>query len=75
MTSTTRTTPPWRRLAALGIGLLTAAAAAGLAGLNLPVWAAAAGGVVAGHTVAGGLVAWDARYFPDLEMVSEAGVA
>jgi hypothetical protein len=75
MTRTTHTIPRWRRLAALGIGLLTAAAVAGVAGLNLPLWAAAAGGVVAGHAVAGGLVAWDARYFPDLVMISEAGVA
>lgn len=54
-----------RHLAALGIGIVVAAAVAGVVTLVVAMWAAAAIGVAVGQLVAAGLRAWDDRYFPD----------
>ena len=70
---TLHTRHPWRRLAAVGLGLLAAAAIAGVVALALSVWAAAGIGVLLGLGVAAGLEAWDDRYFPDRVVLLAAG--
>jgi tetrahydromethanopterin S-methyltransferase subunit C len=74
MTIASHATPRWRRLSALGIGVLAAAAVAGVAVLTVPAWVAAAIGVAVGQAVGTGLEVWDDRHFPDLVMTFEAGL-
>jgi hypothetical protein len=72
---TTRTnSPPWRRLAFVGLALVVAAAVAGVAALEFSLWAAAAMGVLVAEAVSIAVEAWDARHFPDRVVILGAGV-
>jgi type IV secretory pathway TrbD component len=65
---------PWRRLAAICLGVLAGAAVAAVVAMALSVWIAAAIGVLLGEAIATGLELWDDRWFPDRLVTFEAGV-
>jgi tetrahydromethanopterin S-methyltransferase subunit C len=71
---TTNTRRPLRRCAALSLGLLAAIAVAGVVVMTLPLWAAAAIGLVVGEGIAVGLEAWDDRWFPERILILAAGI-